>query len=90
MRGNAWSLYGAGVPDTADNVKIQIFRLSKRPEKPFSATADIPGREIAVNHVSKAMMNGINFEPEEPAKRGIYWVIARGGGVRESYLVELY
>jgi hypothetical protein len=35
-------------------------------------------------------MNGINFEPEEPAKRGIYWVTVNGGGLRESYLVELY
>jgi len=90
MRGNAWSLYGAGVPDSADKVKVRIVKLSKRPDKPFSATAEIPGREIAVKHVSIASMNGINFEPEEPAQRGIYWVTARGGGVRESYLVELY
>lgn len=90
MRGNAWSLYGAGVPDSAADVEIRIYKLSSRPDKPFSATADIPGREIAVNYVSKAMMNGINFEPEKPADRGIYWVVARGGGVRESYLVELY
>lgn len=90
MRGNAWSLYGAGVPDSADKVKVRVFRLSKRPDKPLSATGEIPGREIPVNYVSKAMMNGINFEPEEPAKRGIYWVDVRGGGIRESYLVELY
>ena len=89
MHGNAWSLYGAGVPSSADKVKIKIHRLYKRPEKPFSATAEIPGREIAVNHVSLAM-NGINFEPEEPAKRGTYWVRVSGGGIREAYLVELY
>jgi hypothetical protein len=90
MHGNAWSLYGAGVPESADDVTVRIFRLFSRPDVPFSATADIPGREIPVKFVSKAMMNGINFEPEEPAKRGIYWVTVRGGGIRESYLVELY
>jgi hypothetical protein len=90
MHGNAWSLYGAGVPDSADKVKVQIFKLSKRPDKPFSASADIPGREVAVKHVSKASMNGINFEPEDPATRGIYWVVVKGGGISESYLVELY
>lgn len=90
MHGNAWSLYGAGVPRSIDDVKVKIYKLYKRPEKPFSTSDDIPGREIAVNYVSKSMMNGINFEPEEPAKRGIYWVTVRGGGMRESYLVELY
>jgi hypothetical protein len=90
MHGNAWSLYGAGVPKSIDEVKVRVFKLSSRPDKPFSANADIPGREIPVNYVSKASMNGINFEPEEPAKRGIYWVTVNGGGLRESYLVELY
>jgi hypothetical protein len=90
MHGNAWSLYGAGVPKSMDEVKVRVFKLSSRPDKPFSANADIPGREIPVNYVSKASMNGINFEPEEPAKRGIYWVTVNGGGLRESYLVELY
>jgi hypothetical protein len=90
MHGNAWSLYGVGKPESPDKIKIEIFRLSKRPETPFSAGADIPGREIKINHVSTAMMNGINFEPEEPAKRGIYWVRVNGGGIHEGYLVELY
>ena len=89
MHGNAWSLYGAGQPNSPDQVKMEIHRLFKRADKPFAATAEIPGRPIKVLHVSTAM-NGINFEPEEPAKRGIYWVSVRGGGVRESYLVELY
>ena len=90
MRGDAWSLYGAGIPESADKVTVRVYKLASRPDKPFSAMAEIPGREIPVNHVSIAMMNGINFEPEEPAKRGIYWVTASGGGIRESYLVELY
>ena len=90
MHGNAWSLYGAGVPKSADEVKVQVFKLSSRPGKPFSPNADIPGSEIPVKYVSIASMHGINFEPEEPAKRGIYWVTVRGGGIRESYLVELY
>jgi hypothetical protein len=90
MHGNAWSLYGAGVPKSADEVEVKVYKLSSRPDKPFAANAKIPGSEIPVKYVSIAMMNGINFEPEEPAKRGIYWVVAKGGGIRESYLVELY
>jgi hypothetical protein len=90
MHGDAWSVYGIDVPDSIDKVEVRVFKLSSRPEKPFSATADIPGREIPVKYVSKGMMRGINFEPEEPAKRGIYWITIRGGGIRESYLVELY
>lgn len=90
MHGDAWSLYGAGIPKSADEVKVQVFKLSSRPDKPFSPNADIPGSEIPVKYVSIASMHGINFEPEEPAKRGIYWVTVRGGGIRESYLVELY
>lgn len=90
MHGDAWSLYGVNAPESLDKVEVRIFKLSSRPEKPFSATDEIPGREIPVKFKSKAMMNGINFEPEEPAKRGIYWVTVRGGGIRESYLVELF
>lgn len=90
MHGTAWSLYGAGVPKSADDVKVQVYKLSSRPDKPFSPMAEVPGKEIPVRYVSIASMNGINFEPEEPAKRGIYWVTVRGGGIRESYLVELF
>lgn len=90
LHGDAWSLYGAGVPKSADEVKVNIYKLSSRPDRPFTANAEIPGREIPVKYVSIAMMNGINFEPEEPVKRGIYWVVAKGGGIRESYLVELF
>jgi len=70
VHGNAWSFYGID----ATNPKVEMFRLAKRPEQPFAAAADIPGHMIKVPHVSRAMMNGINFEPAEPAKRGIYWV----------------
>jgi hypothetical protein len=86
LHGNAWSLYGAG---PADKPKVEIFRLQKRPERAFPASGDIPGREIKVNRVSRGM-NAINFEPEEPAKRGVYWVRVSGSGMHEGYLVELY
>lgn len=89
MHGNAWSLYGAGKPESADKLKVQVFKLSSRPEKPLPSHGEIQGREIPVLHVSLGM-GGINFEPEEPAKRGIYWVRVKGGGVSEGYLVELY
>ena len=87
VHGNAWSLYG--LASTA-NPKVEIFRLAKRPDQPFPATGDIPGHEVKVRHISNAMMNGLNFEPAEPAKRGIYWVRISCEGVHEGYLVELY
>lgn len=89
MHGNAWSLYGMEKPKSAAEVKVEVFRLSKRPDKPFSANEGIDGRVVKVNHVSLGM-GSINFEPEEPAKRGIYWVRVKGGGVSEGWLVELY
>ena len=87
LHGNAWSFYGI---DQATNPKVEIFRLAKRPEQAFPATADIPGHVIKVSRVSRAMMNGINFELAEPAKRGIYWVRVTGESLHEGYLVELY
>lgn len=90
MHGNAWSLYGAGKAESADKLKVEVFRLSKRPEKPLSQHGEINGRVIKVNHVSLGMGDAINFEPEEPARRGIYWVRVNGGGVSEGYLVELF
>jgi len=89
MHGNAWSLYGIEKPKSAAEVKVEVFRLSKRPEKPFSANEDIDGQVVKVNHVSLGM-GSINFEPEDPAKRGTYWVRVKGGGVSEGWLVELY
>ncbi len=89
MHGNAWSLYGAGQPASPDQIKVEIFKLPKRPDKPYTATDAIAGRVIKVNHVSLSM-HGINFEPDEPAKRGIYWVRVKGEVMNEGYLVELY
>ncbi len=89
LHGNAWSLYGAGQPKSVDDLKVEMFRLSKRPEKPLPMSGKIDGREVPVLHVSLGM-SGINFEPEMPVKRGIYWIRMKGGGVSEGYLVELY
>jgi hypothetical protein len=89
MHGNAWSVYGVGKPGSVDKLKVEVFKLPKRPEKSLSVNGEIDGRVIKVNHVSLGM-GGINFEPEEPAKRGVYWVRVSGDGVREGYLVELY
>lgn len=88
LHGNAWSLYGAGDPGSADKVKVEIFKLPKRPENGVPS-GEAPGRPIEVGHVSLGM-NAINFEPAQPVRRGIYWVKISGGGVRESYLVELF
>lgn len=87
LHGNAWSVYGTGTPDSADKLKVEMFKLPKRPDK--TPTGDEPGRRIKVEYVSLGR-NAINFEPEQPVKRGIYWIRISGGGVSESYLVELY
>lgn len=89
MHGNAWSLYGMAMPPSADNIKVEIFKLPKRPDKPYTSDESIPGRVIKVHHVSLAF-HGINFEPDEPGKRGIYWVRVKGEGIEEGYLVEMY
>jgi hypothetical protein len=89
LQGNAWSVYGTGVPGPANNIKVEVFKLQKRPEQPFAATADIPGRTVKVTHVSTGM-NAINFEHEDSNKRGVYWVRVSGGSVSEGYLVDLY
>jgi hypothetical protein len=90
MAGDAWSLYGIEVPEALDKLEIRVFRLKSRPTKPFPVTAEIPGREIRVRYVSKALFHGINFEPDEPVERGVYWVVVRGPGIREAYLVEFF
>lgn len=89
MHGNAWSLYNAGHPGSVDKLKVEVIRLPKRPERSLPATGEIAGHSLKINHVSLGM-NAINFEPEEPANRGIYWVRVNGGGIHEGYLVELY
>jgi hypothetical protein len=79
-------------PRTRREIQDGIREIEKRPKRPdhsLPASGEIPGRQIKINHVSLGM-NAINFEPEEPAKRGIYWVRISGGGVHEGYLVELY
>ena len=90
MHGTAWSLYGAGKAESADKLKVEVFRLSKRPENNLPLNGEIDGREIKINHVSLGFNGAINFEPEEPNKRGIYWVRVTGGGIREGYVVELF
>jgi hypothetical protein len=71
-------------------LKVEVFRLAKRPDKPLPLHGEIEGRPIKVNHVSLGFNSAINFEPDEPNKRGIYWVRVTGGGIREGYLVELF
>lgn len=89
MHGTAWSLYGAGQPDSVDKLKVEVFRLPKRPDRTLPTSGKIDGQPLEIHHVSLGM-NAINFEPENPARRGIYWVRITGGGVREGYLVELF
>jgi hypothetical protein len=88
LHGNAWSVYNTGASDTA-GIKVEVFKLQKRPDQPFPATAEIPGHPVKVTHVSTGM-NAINFEHEDANKRGVYWVRLSGGKVNTGYLVELY
>jgi len=90
VHGSAWSLYGAGNPGSVDKLKVEMFKLSKRPDGQLPSSGEIPGHEIKINHVSLGMNNAINFEPAEPAKHGIYWVRVKGPGIHEGYVVELY
>lgn len=90
MHGNAWSVYfQEEVPDVK-KISVEVFRLTKRPESPLPMSGEIEGKPIAVNFVSKSLLNGINFEPAKPADKGIYWVRIKGGGLRIGYVVELY
>lgn len=91
LHGNAWSLYlPDGVPDKKD-IKVEVHKLSKRPDKAFSANAEIPGTALPVEFVS-VYQNAINFEPQfEPiTDRGTYWVRITGGSLSEGYVVEFY
>ena len=91
LHGNAWSLYlTERAPSTAD-IKVEVYKLRKRPQKKFSSSEEIPGKALPVEFIS-TYQNAINFEPQpQPITgRGLYWVRVKGGGVREGYLVELY
>lgn len=87
--GNSWSLYLTQPAPPKDELEVEVFRMEERPEKSYSANADVPGESLPVPFVH-TFENAINFEPtgqafSEPA---IYYVRIRGGGVREDYVVE--
>lgn len=91
LHGTGWSLYLSEIAPNANDLKVEVFKLSSRPQKPFSMKADIPGQTVPVKFVA-TYENAVNFEPETSIvhQGGIFWVRVRGKGVRESYLVELY
>jgi hypothetical protein len=88
--GNAWSVYFAQSISDVSKVEVEVFRLSKRPEKALPLHGDIDGRVVPILHKSKSLLNGINFEPEEPNRKGVYWVRVTGGGLRCGYVVEIF
>ena len=88
--GNAWSVYFDGNIADLDKVEVEVFRLSKRPEKALPMQGEIDGRSVPILHKSKSMIRGINFEPKDPTQKGIYWVRITGGGARCGYVVEIY
>lgn len=90
LHGNAWSVYIEGKLPPIDEVKVEVFRLKKRPESPLSMKGEIEGESIKVTYIAKSILEGINFEMETPASRGIYWVRVTGGDLRIGYVVELF
>lgn len=90
VHGTAWSVYFQEKIDDLDKVEVEVFRLTKRPEKALPMHGEIEGHVVPILYKSKSMLNGINFEPEEPNRKGIYWVRVTGGGVRLGYVVELF
>lgn len=91
LHGNAWSLYLTEEAPPKDDIKVEVYKLTRRPEKPFSSSEEIPGTALPVAY-GAVYGNAINFEPQpEPITgRGIYWVRITGGRLREGYVVELY
>ncbi|MGI9244783.1 MAG: hypothetical protein ACR2RV_28525, partial [Verrucomicrobiales bacterium] len=87
LHGNGWSFYSTGGVPSADKLEVEVFKLTRRPEKKFGITSDIPGRKVKVGYVH-SYANVVNFEPdrETVSKGGIFWVKLRGGGLREAYL----
>lgn len=88
--GNAWSCYFQENIDDLDKVNVEVFRLTKRPEKALPMHGLIDGHIVPILHKSAAPRSGINFEPEEPTRKGIYWVRITGGGARYGYVVEIF
>lgn len=88
--GNAWSVYFQEKIDDLNKVNVEVFRLTKRPEKALPMHGLIDGHVVPILHKSNSMLNGINFEPEEPTRKGIYWIRVTGGGARYGYVVELF
>ena len=90
LHGNSWSLFLNEKAPAADKVKVEVWKLRRRPEKAFASNAEIEGKMLPVPYVA-TYLNAINFEPEQgTVGKGIYWVRVSGGGVSEGYLVELY
>ena len=90
LHGNGWSCYLNEKAPPADELKVEVYRLLERPEKPFSSNEEIPGEALPVSFVH-TYENGINFEPTGKifTDPGIFYVRIKGGGVKEAYLVEL-
>jgi hypothetical protein len=88
--GNAWSCYLTENAPSVEDLKVEVYRLSARPEKPFGTNDEIPGEALPVSFVF-TYDHVINFEPtgKKFDKPGIYYVRIKGGGVKEAYLVEL-
>jgi hypothetical protein len=91
LQGDAWSLYLTENAPGWEDIKVEVYELSKRPEKTFSSSEEIPGKAVPVLYVG-TYLNAINFEPQADRikRRGIYWVRIEGEGVHEGYVVELY
>lgn len=91
LHGNGWSVYLNERAPARSSIKVEVYKLTERPEKPFG-TGEIPGQALPVSYISTER-NCIVFEPtgKKITESGIYYVRIRGGeGLREQYVVELF
>lgn len=85
---NAWSYYSS--EELPASLQVEVFKIRKTPEKPYSKNEEIPGERLPVPF-TKVMGTWVNFEPlQETVGRGTYWVRLKAPGFHAGYLVDLF
>ncbi len=62
LHGTGWSFYLDEPAPPSSDLNIEVYLLNDRPEKPYNATAEIPGQKLPVPFV-ESYLNAITFEP---------------------------
>lgn len=93
LHGDAWSFYGAPDPGKAENVKVEVHRLERRPAGALSPRDPLPGLPLRIRHLGVSRATGvpaIHFEVERPFHLGPHAVRLTIGQWMHQYVVELY